>query len=107
MMADALHVVAGSLAVFVLPGLPWTYALFPRDALEGPARAALTVVFSLVLVVGVLHLSNVLLDVPMGYPQMILTIVLVAAAGTAVAVRRALEERFAEAVRSAAARREA
>jgi len=84
-----LRVAAGVLLVFVVPGLPWSYALLGWRRLSVLETLCVGIALSIALVPLGLFLLNLLLDVPVDITTTILLGLALAAAGTAAALWRA------------------
>ncbi len=83
-----LQVVAGVSLVFLVPGLPWTYALLARDRLSILERLGLSAALSIALVPLGLFLLNLLLGVPVDVRTILILILALALIGTLAALWR-------------------
>ena len=84
-----LRVAAGVSLVFLVPGLPWTYALLARDRLSILERLGLSAVLSIALVPLGLFLLNLLLGIPVDVRTTLVLILALAVMGTLAALWRA------------------
>jgi hypothetical protein len=84
-----LRVAAGVSLVFLVPGLPWTYALLARDRLSILERLGLSAVLSIALVPFGLFLLNLLLGIPVDVRTTLVLILALALIGTLAALWRA------------------
>jgi hypothetical protein len=83
-----LQVAAGVSLVFLVPGLPWTYALLARDRLSILERLGLSAALSIALVPLGLFLLNLLLGIPVDVRTMLILILALALIGTLAALWR-------------------
>ncbi len=83
-----LRVAAGVSLVFLVPGLPWTYALLARDRLSVLERLGLSTVLSIALVPLGLFLLNLLLGIPVDVRTTLVLILALVLMGTLVALWR-------------------
>ena len=84
-----LRVAAGVSLVFLVPGLPWTYALLARDRLSVLERLGLSAVLSIALVPLGLFLLNLLLGIPVDVRTTLVLILALVLMGTLAALWRA------------------
>jgi len=84
-----LRVAAGVSLVFLVPGLPWTYALLARDRLSVLERLGLSTVLSIALVPLGLFLLNLLLGIPVDVRTTLVLILALVLMGTLAALWRA------------------
>jgi hypothetical protein len=84
-----LRVAAGLSVVFLVPGLPWTYALLARDRLSVLERLGLSAVLSIALVPLGLFLLNLLLGIPVDVRTTLVLILALVLIGTLAALWRA------------------
>lgn len=83
-----LRVAAGVALVFLVPGLPWTYALLARDRLSILERLGLSAVLSIALVPLGLFLLNLLVGFPVDVRTTLVLIFALAVIGMLVALWR-------------------
>lgn len=83
-----LRVAAGVSLVFLVPGLPWTYALLARDRLSILERLGLSAVLSIALVPVGLFLLNLLLGIPVDVRTTLVLALALAVVGTLAALWR-------------------
>ena len=83
-----LRVAAGVSLVFLVPGLPWTYALLARDRLSVLERLGLSAVLSIALVPLGLFLLNLLLGIPVDVRTTLVLILALVLMGTLAALWR-------------------
>jgi len=83
-----LRVAAGVSLVFLVPGLPWTYALLARDRLSVLERLGLSAVLSIALVPLGLFLLNLLLGIPVDVRTTLVLILALVLLGTLAALWR-------------------
>lgn len=84
-----LRVAAGVSLVFLVPGLPWTYALLARDRLSVLERLGLSAALSIALVPLGLFLLNLLLGIPVDVRTTLVLILALVLMGTLAALWRA------------------
>ena len=83
-----LRVAAGVSLVFLVPGLPWTYALLARDRLSVLERLGLSAALSIALVPLGLFLLNLLLGIPVDVRTTLVLILALVLLGTLAALWR-------------------
>jgi hypothetical protein len=83
-----LRVAAGVSLVFLVPGLPWTYALLARDRLSILERLGLSAALSIALVPFGLFLLNLLVGIPVDVRTTLVLIGALALIGTLAALWR-------------------
>jgi hypothetical protein len=84
----SVRVAAGVSLVFLVPGLPWSYALLARDRLSILERLGVSAVLSIALVPLGLFLLNLLLGIPVDVRTMFVLILALALIGTLAALWR-------------------
>ena len=84
----SLRVAAGVSLVFLVPGLPWSYALLARHRLSTLETLGLGVALSIAVVPACLFLLNVLLDIPVDLKTILVLIFALALIGTLAALWR-------------------
>ncbi len=84
----SVRVAAGVSLVFLVPGLPWSYALLTRDRLSILERLGVSAVLSIALVPLGLFLLNLLVGIPVDVRTMFVLILALALIGTLAALWR-------------------
>ncbi len=84
----SLRVAAGVSLVFLVPGLPWSYALLARDRLSISETLGVSAALSIALVPFGLFLLNILFGVPVNVETTLLLVLVVTLMGTLAALRR-------------------